>query len=297
MKYKRVSIQCDFCQANIEKPSNLIHKTNFCNRQCKHNYQKQPFELRFGKERANEIKAKLSKPGELNGNYGNRWNDEQRKHLSKIIKERMKDPNYRYATGKGNRGKKRSKEFMERWHVNRPKNFRHSEESKKKIGQKSKERMSDLEYMSKYRKTMEDRGHWVPLEYKDDYDVYAKESNWIEPMWNLIEDSNQLKILKEKRIFNNKTNTKGVVRDHRLGRYQGFKHGVFPEILRHPCNCQIITHSQNVKKRHYNEGEITKEDLFDIIEKYQGIWKEHKLVLQKIKDYKNGKRWSRKDPQ
>ena len=38
------------------------------------------------------------------------------------------------------------------------------------------------------------------------------------------------------------------VRDHIFGRKNGFVLGVFPEIIRHPANCQIITHSDNIKK-------------------------------------------------
>ena len=44
-------------------------------------------------------------------------------------------------------------------------------------------------------------------------------------------------MLKTLGVFNSKTNVNGIVRDHIFSRAMGFKFKVFPEILRHPCNC------------------------------------------------------------
>ena len=38
------------------------------------------------------------------------------------------------------------------------------------------------------------------------------------------------------------------VRDHIIPRWVGFKFKVYPNIMNHPLNCQIIEHSQNVSK-------------------------------------------------
>ena len=84
---------------------------------------------------------------------------------------------------------------------------------------------------------MEQRGHWIPKDKKSDVQIYYQEANWIAGMFDLIEDEIQLSELKQLGVFNAYTNTKGVVRDHMYSRHSGFINGVFPEIMRHPCNC------------------------------------------------------------
>ena len=93
-----------------------------------------------------------------------------------------------------------------------------------------------------------------------------------------------------------KTNTKGVVRDHRFGRKSGYAMKVFPEILRHPANCRIITHANNVSKAQKGKSkstdcEITLDELFAAIENFVGEWKEHGECLRLIKLYRQGNRY------
>jgi len=173
----------------------------------------------------------------------------------------------------------------------------HSDESKKKIGKKSSEKFTE-EYKIAFRKKMEDSGRWLPLEEKEDCQIYFKEASWIDKMFDLVEDGREL--LKEFGVFHNTKNIEGVVRDHKYGRVSGFKNKIFPEILRHPANCQIILHSKNVSKGQLNRGRgridssISLEKLFEEIKNYQKQWKEQKLVLELIKRYENGERWERK---
>lgn len=84
---------------------------------------------------------------------------------------------------------------------------------------------------------MESLGKWIPKELKTDYEVYYEESNWKYRMFDLIEDKSQLDMLNQFGVFNSLTNSKGVVRDHIYSRHSGFIQRVFPEIMRHPCNC------------------------------------------------------------
>ena len=105
-------------------------------------------------------------------------------------------------------------------------------------------------------------------------------------------------LLKEFGVFNARTNSKGMVRDHQFSRKSGFQLGVFPELLRHPENCQIISHSENVRKRakRYIDGDsITLSELFKRITKYNGDWQRQELCLELVDRYKNGKRWKRKE--
>lgn len=72
---------------------------------------------------------------------------------------------------------------------------------------------------------------------------------------------------------------------------------IYFTILRHPCNCQILTHSENIKKKKYqyiDKNDLTLDELFNRIISYKKEWYEQELVLRLIEDYKNGKRWFNK---
>ncbi len=94
-------------------------------------------------------------------------------------------------------------------------------------------------------------------------------------------------------VFNCRTNKDGVVRDHIYSRKHGFDNLVFPEILRHPCNCQVLTVSSNSSKR--ANSWISLNELFSLIENYTGNWVEQNLVILLINEYRNGSRWKRKE--
>lgn len=47
---------------------------------------------------------------------------------------------------------------------------------------------------------------------------------------------------------NRGNNLYGVSRDHMFSVKDGFMHGVDPDIIKHPANCRLITHSDNVRK-------------------------------------------------
>ena len=88
------------------------------------------------------------------------------------------------------------------------------------------------------------------------------------------------------------------VRDHKFSRKNGLFFGVFPEILRHPCNCQILTHRNNVSKSRTDTGfgidnSITLEMLFQNIRTFTGDWQEQNLCLDLIAKYERGERWNR----
>lgn len=244
---------------------------------------------------------KTSMLGENNPNYGHKWNNNTREKVSNIVKQRyLENPKLKElcAYNKGKKLLKTSEKLKEyyRTHNNHMKGKSHSEETKKIIGEKSKQKFTN-EYKEKMRKQYEKLGYWIPLENKKDIEIYYKEANWKQNMFDLIDDEKQLNLLKKYHIFNSVTNPNGVVRDHMYSRRSGFENGVFPEILRHPCNCQILTNKDNIMKkrqRYVDENHLTLDELFIKIINYKKEWYEQDLVLNLIKEYKNGKRWINK---
>jgi hypothetical protein len=143
---------------------------------------------------------------------------------------------------------------------------------------------------------MERIGQWIPFNQKNDWQIYNDQSNWIHQMYPFLTDDDK-KLLEEKGIFNTRSNIDGLVRDHIFSRRFGFENKIFPEIVRHPQNCRLITSSDNIC-RHYKPDlsnyESSYEYLFYKIENYKGInWKEHERCIELIKQFRNGKIWSR----
>jgi hypothetical protein len=300
----KIEVQCDNCGKLISKYNSKPQKRYFCCLECKNSFMKgKSLSELHGNELANKIIEKLkSQTGENNPNFGVKWSDEQKENQSILITQKMEEmgEELRKATcGKSNRGLKRSKEFIDNWNStqNSPDYIRpkKTEETLKKIAEASSKKFDNPEYVKRQRFVMEERGHWIPLEEKTDWELYTKEANWIKGMWNLIEDSRGL--LSELGVFHSTNNSKGVVRDHNYSRKSGFLNGVFPEILRHPMNCQILTHSENIKKKkakHIDDDHQSLTELFYKIEQYFGNWEEHDLCLLLIKEYKDGRRYERR---
>ena len=245
--------------------------------------------------------------GENNPNFGNKWTDEQKRNLSEYAKSKSEEISNRVKKDwENNEERKRkisetfSKKGKER--IGSKNSFygkKHSEETKQVISKKSKEKFTK-EFNEKFRKTMEENGSWIKLEEVNDYKIYFKDSDWIERMIDKISDDEQLKKLKEFGIFDSNKNKNGLVRDHMFGRINGFKQGVFPKILRHICNCQLISSKQNVSKAQKNQNKenrldsiIELEELFNNIKSYKGDWIEHDDVLNLISLYEKGERWKR----
>jgi hypothetical protein len=226
--------------------------------------------------------------GETNSNFGKRWNEKQKQKQSLLVESKV-DEAYRIKVGSANKGKKFSQERIFAMHANRtPESYvrQHSEESKRKIGEKSSAKFTD-EYLLKQKEKFVNLGYWLSDSERSDFEIYQLHSNWKTSMWDLVEDSKNLKSVG---VFNSKSNRNGYVRDHIFSRFDGFKAGVFPEILRHPVNCQLLTHSENSSKK--EKSWLTIEELYSKIEKYKNNWKEQQFVLNLISAWKSGARFS-----
>ena len=72
---------------------------------------------------------------------------------------------------------------------------------------------------------------------------------------------------------NKKNNLQGVSRDHMVSCRYGFDNNIPAEQLRHPANCELMIHGQNVSK--YTNNSITYEELLQRIKewdnRYPGI--------------------------
>jgi len=296
----KVKILCLHCGKEFEyyKSRKLV---KFCSKQCHYDYNKgKSLEEIIGEEKAKKSRMKLhlSLSGEKNPNYGHRWNKEQREKCSIRQRKIMERPDVRYRCGSANRGKKFDHERCTKMGDGH-KGIRHSQtsETKKKIGNKSKEKWLRKGFKEKFRNIMEQNGNWIPLNKKSDYDIYCKEANWKEKMFDKC-SQRELNFFKRKGLFNAYKNKKGVVRDHKYSRRSGFNASVFPEILRHIVNCQIIYHKTNVGKkttRYIDKDSLSLSQLFKRIEKYKGDWNEQELCLKLIKQYRNGERWEREN--
>lgn len=233
----------------------------------------------------------ISQKGKNNPNYGNRWTDEQKSIQSDLkVKQYNEIENYRFKAGSSNRGVKFSEERIKKMHENRnPDSYKHphTENNKKIIGKKSKEKWTD-NYKKNHRKIMEDLGHWVPISKTHPYRIYYKESNWIERMIDFFDDV-ALDRLNKFGIFS-KANSKGFVRDHIVPRKIGFEFNLPVYILRHPANLQFISHAENISKGFSDrrltekEKEVIIKALFERILCFQKFWKEQDICVLFIKE-------------
>lgn len=287
-KMQIIEINCDNCNKQFNKRLYIDVSKNPKNKYCSKECKKLHNRVEWTEERKKEYSQKVS--GKNNPNFNNKWSDKQKEHLSKVRKELFEDnPELRFETGKANRGKKFSEELISKMHDHRSfESYQkvHSEETKQLIGLKSKLKFTEV-YNNKMRKVMEDKGLWLPMTLENSFHFYNKESYWIQKMWDLVELPADFNIIG---IFNTKTNQIGYVRDHRLSRKEGYFLKIYPELLRHPCNCSIILHSENSSKR--SKSTLSKDQLFKNIEEYSlNNWPEHILCLELINKYKNNILW------
>ena len=281
MSTNHTILNCDFCKQDYLKytpPSFKIKKNNFCSIKCK----------------SLGMKGKFT--GIDNPNFGNYWTEEQRNNQSDKIKS-LVDDQYRLNSAKAMKGKtidddtknKRKSTILERYG-----NFlsiHHTDETKKLIGEKSKLKFTE-EYKANHYEVMVNLGNWISREDKEPYHFYKMISNW---NYNVFEYNVLGQDLYETFGYFNRKNKDGVVRDHRFSRYSGFKLNVFPEILQHPFNCEMLKHSENIKKHHsktINSDSITLNELFDGILNYDKLYKNQDICVALIQSYKDGERYN-----
>lgn len=284
--------ECDYCGKTLFRYS--PGKRVFCDINHKKLFQTgKSFEELHGDDAAELLRSKMSaaSSGEKNANYGNAWSLEQKEKARLRNLDRFDSENgdlYKHQSGSANRGVKFSENRIKKMHGDRTfESYSRplSEDRKKEIGIASKAKFTP-EYKIKQRRVMEERGWWIPLSEKKDSELYQETSNWIHKMYGLIPEEH----------YKNFDQTSKNVRDHIIPRWVGYEYGVFVEIIRHPLNCQIISHKDNIKKG-YEDKKVVRdlwvvkiEDLINKIIEYQGNWKEQDTAILRCIDYKNGMR-------
>lgn len=298
MKITKIYVSCANCnKIKLISRSTWTWSKNhrfFCDKKCSVEAMRQPLEKRFGKEKADEIKKKISRPGELNPSFGRKWSEEKkRKQSIKVTEamEQMGEQRRKELCGKSNRGKTRSKEFIDNWHSTQRENgYIHnkhkSEETISKIRTKSTEKWT-VSYKAKHRNRMETLGVWLPRTEANDFKYYKKDAHWIERMWDIVPLPENFNLIG---IFNCKENKSGYVRDHKLSKQDGYKLKLFVELLRHPVNCEIISHASNASKNYKSNMDVN--TLLDLIESYTEQWSEQDICLHLVSLYRQGYRWS-----
>jgi hypothetical protein len=276
-----VTLICFNCQSKYTKylpPSAKKSTYNFCSLECRKTGMKGTF------------------TGINNSNFGNYWTDNQRNAQSALIKNKVNEE-YRLNCAKGMRGKEVKEETKNKRKSTIIKRYgkfiqiQHTNESKKIIGEKSKLKFTD-EFKANHYEKMVNNGNWIPREIKDPYHFYKMISNWDYDVFSF--DVIGSFLYHEHGYFSRK-NKNGVVRDHRFSRYSAFKLGIFPEIIKHPFNCEIIKHSDNVKKHHskkINSDSIELDELFNGILNYDKIYEHQDICIKLIESYKNGERYN-----
>ena len=238
----------------------------------------------------------ISVRGKNNPNFGNKWTDEQKAIQSDLIKSKV-DDEYRQKAGSANRGKKFNQERIDAMHKHRSRESYSrplSLEAKAKIGKKSKEKFNDPEYLIKQKSIMIERGFWIPDNQKTDYEIYQKEAHWIESMVDFLPKTD-IVMLHEVGMFHSTKNKQGYVRDHMYSKMTGFAKKVFPILLRHPANLQLLLNGENTRKARTRIDDLSLEKLFENIQSFNMEWKEQNECLVMIDEYHRGNRWKRKE--
>lgn len=225
--------------------------TQYCSRSCAMSSRPANVYV-WTKERRKRLSNTVS--GSNNPNYGNTWTDKKKQLLSRKKKSAYAGPNgekLRYAAGSANRGKRLSETIRKRRRI-----------------------------------SMEQTGQWVVRTKENAFHHYKLEAAWPKQMWDKVVLPADFK---KRGIFKIGSNYEGYVRDHMFSKLDGFKHAVYPIILRHPANCTVITHVANSRKRYHSS--ITINELFERIERSNVEWFEHEECLKHVKMYRNGDKW------
>jgi hypothetical protein len=193
----------------------------------------------------------------------------------------------------GEKSTLRIRKKLETEELRRQNGFRktYTQEGREKLSKASSKRYTE-EYKKAIRVKYEEKGTWTKLKELEDYEFYKRVSHWKSQV--LTENTIGVEKLKHGNLYSKTRDKNDLVRDHMFSRRQGFTEKVFPEILRHPANCQLLTHVDNLNKsKTTNDSSLTLEELFSRIKQWTLIHEEHSKCLELIEKYCNGERYNK----
>jgi len=294
------TLLCPVCKKEFTKYVKPEIKISFCSKECHWEYKRgKPLTEIHRKNLVSRKGSKVSIETKLKMSNSHKQRFLNNPHLLKErslqTKQRYLDnPELRIISGNINRGKSLTNEHRTKIGKSNSGKTR-TKDCKEKMKNLAKERYTkDPSLKEKIRSTNEAIGRYKSLKELTSIEIFYREANWVRRMFELIEDKTSSSKLSDLGVFNPKKNTKGVVRDHIYPRKLGYIKGVFPEILRHPCNCKLISNIENITKKDHtilDESNQSLEELFSKIETYSKDWFEQKVVLELINKYRLGERW------
>lgn len=122
------------------------------------------------------------------------------------------------------------------------------------------------------------------LKKKEGLEKYRKECEF---RFNIFDypDEFDLDLIQKYGIYKAKNrgdNPNGVDRDHMFSVYEGYKQNIDPEIIRHPANCRLMLHKDNVSK--YTKCLITLGELLIKIEQWNRKYKGSNAIKINTRD-------------
>lgn len=236
----------------------------------------------------------INQRGIGNPNAGNMWSIAQRKHLSSIQYAKSKELSERTKQHWKNNNKRKEQASssmsitMKTLYKTNPEVWsrKASTETRARISIASANKFTDA-YKIQQKNKMISSGYWRTPEQIPAYTKYFKEAEWVDRMWDICNTD----MLTTHGVFNAKTNSCGCVRDHMYGRRQGFAANIPPILLRHPANCQILLHADNIKKAKGSDYTISLQELLVKIKEYKNKWKEHNMCIEIINQYEITGKW------
>ena len=233
--------------------------------------------------------------GKNNSNYGVKWGEERRKNCSvgrKLVWDKNENGYRDKVSRKGKSVSAQGRKNISIAQQNRIIRPKLTEEQKIQIGIRSKEKWT-IEFKKNHRQIKEKLGLVIPLDKLSDYKFYFKLSDWNSKMFDIITKEEEISLLKAYGVFSSLKNPNGVVRDHKYSRLNGLENEVFPELLRHPVNCEIVQHRTNVSKKSKNS--ISLEKLINDIINYELPWHEQDKCIELIHKFNNNIKYNRKE--
>lgn len=139
------------------------------------------------------------------------------------------------------------------------------------------------ERMKEYREMRIKKGHWKTTDEFSLVVLYHKYS-----VWKFITSKIPAYQRDTKCLFR----LKRVMKHHVYYKQTGFKNNVFPEILRHPCNCVLLSRDSHLQlhKDVPTQDDASLQKLFNDIENYKHEWVHQEECLMLIKRYRNEER-------